>query len=979
MDSVEGDRKALIDLYNATGGDNWNNNNGWLEGNPSNNWYGVQVNSSGRVIQIKLNGTGFGQDGVHGGNNLNGVLPESIGNLKELRYLNLKHNFIEGEIPSSIGNMNNLTHLLLNGNQREVDKSKGINLNKFRPLHSNYRTNRFNGSIPKSIGELVNLKYLEINGIGLSKDEVDDGTGHPGLSGGIPSEIGNLSNLEGIYLNFNSIDYLPSTMQNLQKLVHLYIGRNKFAGTQLPVWFSKLKNLMYLDIEANNLVGSIPDLSEWSNFRIIWAAKNNFTGGLPSFFLDGSMPNINMIELAWNNLGGTLPNISNQNNLTAITLEGNGINGEIPATWGSAATSKLTNFGLGWNNFEGEFPDMSHAYKLRYIRARDNNFSGPLPKLNTNNQKLANLFFQNNNFSGPVDESIAIAIKNGRDTFGEVNISNNRFCESDIVDFVENVKALNKVERFYYGGQSDPVCDESGGSTKEPSEPAPAPSLQAPAVNATEVPVHTAFEWSSVSGADFYELQLNEKGASQLTADARVTGTIYDPSGDLAYSTTYEWRVRAEVNGEAGDWSRFRDFTTEADPNTNDGDDSGDGGQVQKAPAPAPVSPAHLGTDVKLNTVFEWDPVEGADYYELHSNRLDPTEMVIVTEVNETTYTHSSTLDPEATHHWRVRAVVNGEAGEWSPIWEFTTGTEAEQTTDEKTVAAAPVPVYPGNHKSDVSTEVEFKWNSVEGADYYELHSNRLNPDEMRIEADVTDTSYVHSSSLETGTTHHWRVRAVVNNEPGEWSNIWEFTTATAEEKPALASPVLHAPSNNIETESYTPTFEWAAVEGADYYVLQAGTQQPDEIIMEVTIDTNNFTPSQQLDPETAYHWRVRAVSDTLEGEWSEVWTFTTSKEQEVVTSVDPGEQPVQTGISQNYPNPFNPSTNIEFSLEEIQNVSLKVYDMAGRQVAVLVDGMRQAGRHSSTFKADHLASGVYFYRLVTDNQSFTKKMTLLK
>jgi hypothetical protein len=83
--------------------------------------------------------------------------------------------------------------------------------------------------------------------------------------------------------------------------------------------------------------------------------------------------------------------------------------------------------------------------------------------------------------------------------------------------------------------------------------------------------------------------------------------------------------------------------------------------------------------------------------------------------------------------------------------------------------------------------------------------------------------------------------------------------------------------------------------------------------------------------------------------------------------------------LEQNYPNPFNPTTQIQFTLDSVQDVSLKVYDMAGRQVANLVNGVMQAGQHSTTFSADHLASGIYLYRFVSESHQFTRKMTLLK
>ncbi|NBC65098.1 MAG: T9SS type A sorting domain-containing protein [Bacteroidetes bacterium] len=1014
VDSSEGDRQALMDLFQSTNGSQWKNKKGWSTNSMDlkDDIWGVGVEMIGgelRVVHIDLQrGTKSPPEPFSDpadplpGNNIEGQLPSSIGNLSEIRYFNIKQNFFTGTLPQSIGKWTKVERILIGGHTREPALGKynhpiagGVSASG-KTLHS---TNKFSGSIPDIFGNLTSLEVFEAQGLAQLTPSLKDS--NQGFTGTIPNNWP--SSLQMLFLGGNHLEgNIPVGLTNTDlRILHLYF--NNMSGNLIPE-LGNLIDATHIRLGENNFTGSIP--SQWSGFqalRLLTMEKNDITGELPAFLFDGRNSFREGFRVEFNNMSGEIPQnavtTGDSRHWNVFSLAYNNFSGPIP-DW--VANLRWIQLNLQKNNFSGDLPAGFHDSnaliwkRIRNLRLNDNNLTGPLPQANPG-PKIWLFYLQNNDFDGTFSSefgestttrTLRVRVENnnlsGRvpanivdiTNLSELFLSGNRFSQSDL----EDIKNAIPGSVDYRDRNQNPVNGDNGSKDDGSStSPAPAPSLQAPAVNATDVPVQTAFEWSSVSGADFYELQLNEKGASQLTADARVTGTTYAPSGDLTYSTTYEWRVRAEVNGEPGVWSRFRDFTTEADPNTNDGDDGDDGGQVQKAPAPAPVSPAHLGTDVKLNTVFEWDPVENADYYELHSNRLDPTEMVIVAEVSETTYTHSSNLDPEAIHHWRVRAVVNGEAGEWSPIWEFTTGTEAEQTTDEKTVAAAPVPVYPGNNTSDVSTEVEFKWNSVEGADYYELHSNRLNPDEMRIETDVTDTSYVHSSSLEAGTTHHWRVRAVVNGEPGEWSNIWEFTTAATEETPALASPVLHAPSNDIETESYTPTFEWAAVEGADYYVLQAGTQTPDEIIMEVTVDTNSYTPSQQLDPETSYHWRVRAISDTLEGEWSEVWTFTTSKEQEVVTSVDPGEQPVQTGISQNYPNPFNPSTNIEFTLEEIQNVSLRVYDMAGRQVAVLVDGMRQAGRHSSTFKADHLASGVYFYRLVTEKQSFTKKMTLLK
>ncbi|MCB0728915.1 MAG: T9SS type A sorting domain-containing protein [Ignavibacteriae bacterium] len=83
--------------------------------------------------------------------------------------------------------------------------------------------------------------------------------------------------------------------------------------------------------------------------------------------------------------------------------------------------------------------------------------------------------------------------------------------------------------------------------------------------------------------------------------------------------------------------------------------------------------------------------------------------------------------------------------------------------------------------------------------------------------------------------------------------------------------------------------------------------------------------------------------------------------------------------LSQNYPNPFNPTTTINFDLPTDGNVSLKLYDMSGKEVATLVNEVRSAGYYSVNFNASQLTSGVYFYTISADNFTATRKMLLVK
>jgi hypothetical protein len=84
--------------------------------------------------------------------------------------------------------------------------------------------------------------------------------------------------------------------------------------------------------------------------------------------------------------------------------------------------------------------------------------------------------------------------------------------------------------------------------------------------------------------------------------------------------------------------------------------------------------------------------------------------------------------------------------------------------------------------------------------------------------------------------------------------------------------------------------------------------------------------------------------------------------------------------LEQNYPNPFNPSTEIQFQISRASHVALVVFNVLGQEVATLVNDVKQAGVYRVTFDASRLSSGVYFYRLVADNELVASmKMLMIK
>jgi hypothetical protein len=98
------------------------------------------------------------------------------------------------------------------------------------------------------------------------------------------------------------------------------------------------------------------------------------------------------------------------------------------------------------------------------------------------------------------------------------------------------------------------------------------------------------------------------------------------------------------------------------------------------------------------------------------------------------------------------------------------------------------------------------------------------------------------------------------------------------------------------------------------------------------------------------------------------------------------GQIPLVYTLSQNYPNPFNPSTVIAFGVPEASHVSVNIFDLVGRQISTLINEDLIAGNYRRTFIADHLSSGVYFYRIVAASKNGkgrlfveTKKLMLIK
>jgi len=299
-------------------------------------------------------------------------------------------------------------------------------------------------------------------------------------------------------------------------------------------------------------------------------------------------------------------------------------------------------------------------------------------------------------------------------------------------------------------------------------------------------------------------------------------------------------------------------------------------------------------------------------------------------------------------------------------------------TTGANKVPDAPVLLSPSNGDTNVHVNAVCSWNYATLATEYRIQiaGDSLFANILVDSNNITSNSFrVFSDILSYNTHYYWRVNGINNFGSGSWSEIRVFKTSRFPSSPLLISPPLNA--YNI---SLTPELVW---ENLGSSIIQYHTQISTNVgFTNIVLDSsglfqNSFTvPSGILAYNTMYFWRVRALNSTGWGPYSQKWLFRTVVSNIKNTS---SEIPKENLLFPNYPNPFNSMTNVKFQILKHGNVSLKVFDILGKEVKTLLNEDLQPGTYEVKFDAGDLPSGVYFYRLSANNYIFTKKLIILK
>ena len=284
---VNPDRAALVALYQATDGPNWERSDNWLTDAPLEEWYGVYMDSEGRVQSLLLDD-----------NDLAGTLPSDLGDLSSLTYLRLGDNRLTGSIPQALGKLTSLTSLTLDRNQ-------------------------LTGPIPSDLGNLTKLTSLWLGDFGHA------GTKNQ-LSGTIPPELGNLIDLTELYLEGNLLTgAIPKDLGNLTNLTDLSLDRNRLIGA-IPPELSHLASLTYLALSGNRLTGGIPpELGDLSSLAILGLGDNDLAGPIPPQL--GGLASLESLVLSKNDLTGAIPSeLGNLTSLRVFHVYDNSLSGPLP-------------------------------------------------------------------------------------------------------------------------------------------------------------------------------------------------------------------------------------------------------------------------------------------------------------------------------------------------------------------------------------------------------------------------------------------------------------------------------------------------------------------------------------------------------------------------------------------------------------------------------------------------------------------------
>ena len=328
----------------------------------------------------------------------------------------------------------------------------------------------------------------------------------------------------------------------------------------------------------------------------------------------------------------------------------------------------------------------------------------------------------------------------------------------------------------------------------------------------------------------------------------------------------------------------------------------------------------------------------------------------------------ASKLTYGTTYYWRVVATNQVGVGPWSSTRSFTT---------TYATPSAPALTTPLTNSFLNTLSPLLDWDSVTNANSFRI---RISPDST-FATNLVDTSGLNVSKyqvptgrLQVGVRYYWRVNASNSCQTGSWSPIWNFLCYNIP-----TAPVLVAPLNNAVIGDLMPLMDWDSVTSANSFriIITADSTFTTSVIDTSGLNVSRYRiPSGKIQNGIKYFWKVCAANAYATGPWSQIWNFHTMLTN---AGINGNEIPKVFKLYDNYPNPFNPVTKIKFDIPVNTYVKMKIYDMVGREIAVLINEDLKAGSYEVNWNAADYSSGIYFYKIETHSFTSVKRMVLIK
>ncbi|KAF8378106.1 hypothetical protein HHK36_029442 [Tetracentron sinense] len=347
-----------------------------------------------------------------GRNELSGHLPDSLGNLKKLKSLQIYYNQMNGTIPESVGQLSDLIVLELSGNSWEGVISEVLfkNLTRLEQIYMS-STSPTKSLTFKARNEWIppfSLKYISMENVQMGssvpawlrtqKELVEIQLINCRISVPVPDWFWKLPDIELLDLSKNQLrGRLPNWMSNASEVS---LSSNLFSGP-IPMNIGEtMPRLRTLDLYGNILNGRIPySLGKLKDLRFLTLSNNQFFGELPGF--GKGLQNLMVLAVANNNLTGNIPSsIGILHSLRLLLLNNNSLDGELPSSLQNC--TELDTIDLGENRFSGNVPKWigESLLSLKIIRLRSNLFTGNIHRHICQLSSLHILDLANNNLSG---------------------------------------------------------------------------------------------------------------------------------------------------------------------------------------------------------------------------------------------------------------------------------------------------------------------------------------------------------------------------------------------------------------------------------------------------------------------------------------------------------------------------------------------------------------------------------------------------